>query len=303
MYILLYLIFFSSFSFADLEDHFRKISEKSFSSPLKNIDFIYLINLDERPEKYAKCMEQLSFYHIMPYRVSAINGWKLSLEAINDVGVKYGPWMTSGKLGTCFLVEGEKGVEEVMHVVGRTYFCPKMYKGTIGCALSHLSVLQDAYDSGYATIWVMEDDIEVVQSPHLLSELVSKLDDLVGRDGWDVLFTDPDTKGQDGKYVRCISYAWMPNFTPLNPSKFAERVSVGLDFERVGARYGTYSMIVRRSGVKKILDFVKQHQIFLPYDMICTLPPGIRLFCLKKDYVSTFPRAASDNGAPTYKES
>ncbi|MFI5334690.1 MAG: hypothetical protein ACHQT8_05960 [Chlamydiales bacterium] len=31
--------------------------------------------------------------------------------------------------------------------------------------LSHLSILQDAFDSGYETIWVMEDDIEVVRNP------------------------------------------------------------------------------------------------------------------------------------------
>lgn len=29
--------------------------------------------------------------------------------------------------------------------------------------LSHLSVLKDALDSGYETIWVMEDDIHIIQ--------------------------------------------------------------------------------------------------------------------------------------------
>jgi hypothetical protein len=43
-------------------------------------------------------------------------------------------------------------------------------------------------------IWVMGDDIEVIQNPHVLSELTDKLDALVGNRGWDVLFTDHDTK-------------------------------------------------------------------------------------------------------------
>src|SRR5207237_6605093 len=75
---------------------------------------------------------------------------------------------------------------------GKTYFVHCMALGAIGCSLSHISVLQDAYDSGYETIWVMEDDVEVLDDPHRLSDLVSELDTLVGPDRWDVLFTDVD---------------------------------------------------------------------------------------------------------------
>ena len=40
----------------------------------------------------------------------------------------------------------------------------------------------------------MEDDIEVLQNPHRLSDLIDQLDLLVGSDGWDILFTDRDIK-------------------------------------------------------------------------------------------------------------
>ena len=62
----------------------------------------------------------------------------------------------------------------------------------IGCALSHLSVIRNAYDAGYQTIWVLEDDIAVEQDPHRLSALIDKLDSLVGKEGWDILYTDTD---------------------------------------------------------------------------------------------------------------
>lgn len=61
-------------------------------------------------------------------------------------------------------------------------------------------------------------------------------------------------------------------------------------------------MIIRRSGMKKILDFIKNGQVFLPYDMEFCLPDNIRMFTVKDDIVSTQIKALSDNGAPRYLE-
>ncbi|MBI2743538.1 MAG: glycosyltransferase family 25 protein [Chlamydiales bacterium] len=286
----------------EIEDYFKPISDKSGSHQIRNIDFIYMINLDERPEKLASCLKQLTPYGIDPYRFSAVNGWELSLEAINDVGVKYEPWMSSGQMGTCYLLENNREPQyEMVSTPGRTYFGHFLSPGAIGIVLSHLSILQDAYDSDYETIWVMEDDIEVIQNPHLISDLIEKLDNVVGKDGWDILFTDRDTKNTEGEYVICTSYAWRPNCVPPNPNKFGQRQTVSEDFTKVGARYGAYSMIVRRSGMRKLLRFFKNYHVYLPFDMDYTLPPGIRLYCVNSDLVSTEPRALSDNGVPNYR--
>lgn len=285
---------------AKVEDHFKLAPNKKTTHKMKNIDFIYTINLDARPEKFQKCLDQLLPYGIEPYRFSAVNGWELSLKDINDVAVSYESWMDGRMFGTSYLPEnrGEPSHEQV-HVPQKKYFCHCMSRGAIGIVLSHLSILQDAYDSGYQTIWVMEDDIEIMQDPHLLSSLVKKLDSLVGPKGWDVLFTDQDTKNQNGEYVPCLGYALRPNFSPKNPKRFAEREKIG-PFTKVGARYGAYSMIVRRSGMKKILDFIKQHNIFLPYDMDFYLPNNISMYAVQEDVVSTEPMAISDNGGPNY---
>lgn len=260
-----------------------------------------MINLDERPEKMRHSLNQLAPFGIVPFRFSAVNGWELSLEAINDVGVKYEPWMRPELMGTCYLPEdnGEPH-HEVMHIVERNYFCHCMSRGAIGIGLSHLSILKDAYDSGYETIWVMEDDIEVIRDPHLLSDLIKKMDDLVGKNNWDFLFTDFDTKNKAGNYVPCLGAALRPDFAPINPDKFIERVDISPEFRKVGARYGAYSMIVRRSGMKKMLDLL-ENGIFLPYDMEYTLPDNIHMYTVREDIVSTQPNALSDNGAPNYK--
>lgn len=284
-----------------LETHFKKATGKSDIHKIKNIDFIYTINLDQRPEKFASCVQQLAPYGITPFRFSAVNGWELSLETINKLGINYKNWMGKELWGTSYLSDiNWLAHHEVMQVRGQNYFCHCMSRGAIGIVLSHLSVLKDAYDSGYSRVWIMEDDIQVIKNPHEISTLIDKLDLSVGKDGWDILFTDQDTKGRDGKYVPCFSHAKRPNFSPKNPGRFAVRKQVSAEFTSIGARYGAYSMIVQRSGMEKILRFFNQYRIFLPYDMDFTMPDDIKLFAVTDDVVSTEPQALSDNGAPGY---
>jgi GR25 family glycosyltransferase involved in LPS biosynthesis len=303
-YLSILLIIFQALTIdAKLEDHFKKPMNKSVPRVLEGIDFIYMINLDQRPEKFERSMHELASFGIEPYRFSAVNGWELTLEAVRDIGVKYRKPMSLGKnLATYYeRKKWKRPAHERPLKRGRTYFCHCMSLGAIGICLSHLSVLQDAFDSGYETIWVMEDDIEVIRSPHLLPDLIHKLDEAVGKDGWDILFTDQDTKGQDGKYVPCFSFAMRLNFTPSHEERFAKRYDVTPEIRSVGARYGAYSMIVRRSGMKKLLDYFKKYNLFLPYDMDYVMPDDIRVFSLIDDVVSTRPNALSDNARPNYK--
>lgn len=285
-----------------VQEYFKPAPDKEAGHNMRNIDFIYTINLDRRPEKFAHCVSELSPYGITPYRFSAVNGWELSLEDLNSLGVEFAPWMKKNIMGTCYPVDGDgTPIHSLISVVGKKYFSHCMSRGAIGIVLSHLSVLQDAYDAGYETIWVMEDDIKVIKDPHLISELIDKLDALTGKKGWDILFTDQDTKNRLGEYVPCRGHAQRPNFSPTNPSRFLEEpVVVSPDFKMINARFGAYSMIVRRAGMKKILDFIKLYKVFLPYDMEFYLPNKMRLYCVTDDVVSTLPDALSDNGQQGY---
>lgn len=261
-----------------------------------------MINLDQRPEKFESCAVQLALYNIVPYRFSACNGWENSIETINDMGVKYQLGMKP-MMAHYFEVDNDKFIyrpDAMMDIVGRNYYCEGMCAGTIGIIQSHVSVLKDAYDSGYETIWVMEDDVEVVQNPHNVSYYIELLDAQVGKGKWDILFTDPDTKGHDGKYVGCYNYAERPNFSPRKPERFAKRKHISNEFKRIGARYGAYSMIVRRSGMKKILDFYAKYDAYLPFDMEYTLPNKIKLYSMNFEVVSTHPNAITDNSSPYY---
>ena len=263
---------------------------------IEGVDFIYLINSDNDPEKLEAAIDQLRPYGINPYRFSAMNGWALTLEEINDLGVKFEEGMRDDLLGTCYPFNANGWVHERISVPGRTYFSYRMTRGVIARLLTHLSILQDAFDSGYTTVWVMEDDVLAVRDPCLMSGYVEKLDALVGSDGWDILYTDQDMiDSVTGERVPCLSYGIRANFTPQDPSHCTERVALSEDFWQVGARFGAYSYLIRRSGMEKILNFLKKYAVFLPIDMELPLPADIRLFTVTQDVVSAECSAPSDH--------
>ena len=303
------LVFFcaSSFCFGGIENQLKKAEGKSGIHRIPKIDFIYMINLDERPEKYLAASKELEPYGITPYRFSAVNGWELSMEAINEVGLQYQPEMTS-LFSTTYPVEaGGIPSHEFMCVEGRAYFAHCLRPGAIGCVLSHLSVLQDALDSGYETIWVMEDDIQVVSDPSVISMLIEKLDTLVGKNRWDVLYTDLDYRVGEGRYTPAIGAAKRPDmdcsFVERFHEKYTRVTNVGKDFRKITARFGTHSMIIRRNGIRKLLEYSKQHKIYLPYDIDNYMVPGILRYSVNYDIVTNRIGAESDITGPYYKDS
>lgn len=292
---------------AAISDHFKPCPNKSDIHTMRNIDFIYMINLDKRPDRFEESSRKLNPYGIYPYRFSAVNGWELPIETINDVGLKYQPWMKQGIMGTYYYLDDSGQIQhahEIIHDPNKTYFGHCVARGPIAIVLSHLSILQDAYDSGYETIWVFEDDIDIIRDPNVIPDLIDKLDALVGKDGWDVLFTDRDIRKRNGEYNPCYWHATRPNFTPWNSTLFATRETISDDFQKIGARWGAHSMILRKSGIEKILEFIKVYRIFFPYDMDfifpSTIDSDIQLFTLLNDVVSNQIDSVSDNGGPSW---
>jgi GR25 family glycosyltransferase involved in LPS biosynthesis len=301
--LLLIAFFFNSAICADgIEKYFKTALNKADGHLMPGIDFIYMINLDQRPEKYESTINELQPYGIVPYRFSAVNGWELSFEALEELGVFYEPGTPEGPICSVYRHVGDKEYMsfEIMKEPGISYFIHSMSRGAIGIILSHLSVLQDAYDSGYNTIWVMEDDIKVVSNPHELSTMITTLDSLAP--DWDVFFTDPETKGSDGNRVYCGGIRPRPNFALQSLAYYVHRSYLNEDIMKMGLRFGTYSMIIRRSGMKKLLDFFKANKLFFPYDLDCFYPTDIKFYACRRDIVTTTAGGLSDNGGPTYKK-
>lgn len=300
----IFLILLSFCLHSELIDHLKKAEGKTEIHSWENIDFVYMINLDERPEKFAKAAGFLEAQGIHPYRFSAVNGWKLPMETINDVGLKYRPGMMPLKATFYPMEGGGKPRYEFMREFGKTYFCHNMALGSIGCALSHISVLKDAWDSGYERIWVMEDDIEVLGNLSTLPKLLEKLDALVGKENWDVLFTDQNYRLSENQYLIARGASERPDMDcsleERNSEKYTIDRQISFEFRKIGARFATHSMIIQRSGIKKLLEFSLEHKIFLAYDLENYLPLGIQRYALTYDLVTNALGAISDNAVPMY---
>lgn len=279
---------------ANIETHFRKIDpfEKNASPhSFGPIDFIYLINLDYRTDKLEWSLAQLEEYGISPYRFSAIKGQELTYDAISDIGVKFKPWMRYSNKVRYYPPKGDKFITLNNMEVGKTYYSDtlNMNKGAIGCAMSHLSIMQDALDSGYELIWILEDDIIVRKDPAELISLIHHLDKKIGRNNWDILFTDQHHLTACNQPLLCNQYAEKPNYKHAHPKQATLHQRIDNYLYKIGSRFGTHSMIITRSGLKKLLNYIKQYGLFNPIDWEMTQPPGMNLYTVVNDVVGNAP--------------
>jgi GR25 family glycosyltransferase involved in LPS biosynthesis len=284
---------------SSLKQYFKPCANKTACVSVPGIDYVYLINLDRRPDRLERSLNQLLKYGIIPYRFSAVDAQALPASTINAIGLQFQKRMKTGYWVTHFSQNGKPEYDFLRkQCYGNTYFSRWMKRGAIGCTLSHLSVLQDAYDSGYKTIWVLEDDISVKESPTLLSSYIQELDALVGPSNWDIFFTDktgilalPSSQPMQEKD---FWYLFRPDLPRPDLETLNEKKALGSHFIKTNVRIRTHSMVIRRSGMKKILVFENLHHIFLPYDNELAYVPSLMQYNLTYNLITYFEENDSD---------
>jgi len=259
------LIFLATFLFGHIQEQETAVAKhlKSFEineqpSGMEGIDCIYVINLDVRPQKWKR-MQEIGRKHGLNFnRFSAVNGWGFSRELLKEL-------MVPPQL--------------------------RLNGGQVGCIVSHLSVLKHANSKDFSIIWVMEDDIEVLEDigifPHLIKQLTEIDPD------WDVLYTDTDTKNKNG-YVKFQKQTFRQNAIYEPVSYYSRRIPLTDDLMEIGQRYGSYSMIISRKGIKKILNYFTHVLLWSPYDNDLHYIPGIRQYSTRRDIVSVYVDLPSD---------
>lgn len=228
------------------------VNSKHTKSGIELVDCIYVINLDKRPEKWMRMQQILDEKAMSACRFSAINGWEISPE---------NQQMLAG------------------------HYPMRMLPGEIGCLLSHVSVIKDAFHRKYKAVWVLEDDIEFVEDPHQISELIAKLTKIDSK--WDILYTDVDSKNNLGIQVPALDADFRPDRTDDYPLEhYTERTVVSEDFLRLGQRYGMYSLIISRKGIKKIYKFYSHVYLWSAIDIDIHYIPNILEYSTKRDIVT-----------------
>jgi len=270
-YYLLIFTCFMTFVFANesiykdtlLFPYLKPFSYEEVNTGLDKIDRVYVINLDRRFYKWEDTAYCLQSNGYNPIRFPAVDGWQISDETIKELK------LPSSSLG----------------------------HGQVGCFLSHLSILHDAYQKNYKAIWILEDDIEFLEEIDI-DAFVEKLTNLDPE--WDILYTDIDTKHPFFYnqimwiYNRPFIVYPRPEQKKKDYETYFERTKIDEDFTRIHLRYGGYSMLISKRGIKKILDYCLDQKLYTPYDCDIHFIPGIRQYITNKDYVSVIPGWASD---------
>jgi GR25 family glycosyltransferase involved in LPS biosynthesis len=222
-------------------------------SGLDMIDCMYVINLDRRPEKWQRLRALFNQRGLHPNRVAAVDGWQIPMAVQRQLA---GPYPV------------------------------RVAPGHLGCLLSHVSVIKDAYDRGFDCIWVFEDDVEfhadAATIPGVLEELAS-IDP-----AWDIFYTDPDS------FIRSGGCDFRPDQPHSRPSFYKKRTIMNKNFMKAGVRFGAYSMIISRRGIEKLINYFTHVYVWCNYDWDIHYVPGIREYSYRTKLVTVPPSNDSD---------
>lgn len=233
--------------------YLKPIEISETRSGLKPIDCIYVINLEERPEKWARLKPIFKELGLHVNRVSAINGWLLPDETM---------WELQGP--------------------NRAFRACIPY-GAVGCMLSHVSVLKDAYERRFELIWIFEDDVEFLEDIDQIPVLLKKLSEIDPY--WDVFYTDIDHKYKNGKYNIARPIRPRPDQRIFSPEYFAERKVLCEDIMMIRNRFGMHSVLLSRRGIEKIFHYFTHVYLWSPIDVDIHTIPGIRQYSATRDIV------------------
>ncbi|MBN1914838.1 MAG: glycosyltransferase family 25 protein [Parachlamydiales bacterium] len=246
-----------------IENYLKPIEITEEKSGLWGVDCIYVINLDERPEKWNRMKELCLSQGLNANRVSAINGWKIPKAALKELS---GPYPI------------------------------RMLGGHFGCLLSHISVLKDAWDRKFSLIWILEDDVEFVEDVRVIPNILERLTSL--DPNWDLFFTDPDSKNNQGQPIRSLAVDFRPDQDHYPPAYYQKRISINNDITMIRQRFGSYSMFITRKGLEKMLHYFTHVYLWSPIDVDIHYVPDIRTYSAKRDLVSVWLN--TNNRSDTY---
>lgn len=238
-----------------------KISHLQPQSGMQSIDCMYVINLKEREEKWKRMQTICAEHTLFPSRVNAVKGTSLTTKTLKKL---FGP-----------------------------YPYRRLKRGQVGCLLSHISIFADASARQFNRVWICEDDIEFIEDPHQLPELLDNLSQL--DPDWDILYTDIESivpncykefNCEPGTELPNRSHDFRPNQYHYPLSYYLSKCVLNEDFTRIGQRYGSYSYFVSKKGIQKLVNYFLYIYLWTPIDVDVHYVPHIREYRLNKKVVS-----------------
>lgn len=288
MRILLFILALLSAPFAEAKDitfYCKKALHKQGDHSISKIDYIYVINLEKDLARFRKLKKEFKKYDITPYRFNAVKPKELNYRNLSRI---------------CFRTKKEGNVYQALRLMkyGKNFsLIPSSmnYENTnfvhysmcledLARDLDFLSIIFDAYKNKYEAIWIMEDYVNIILDPNVLSGDIVYLEQF--DHNWDVLYTDYESKAH--RPVRFDDF-YLPLRTDVNfltSDYYRGREISSPPFASLGLRSGAYSFILSRHGIKKIVDYYKSHKFFIPFEIELQIIPDMNRYVLLEDVVT-----------------
>ena len=188
------------------------------------IDFVYVINLATDSQEIYNKISELNFKNpVNFYEFPAVNGWDLVEGKIDSpYQFKEANWWK--------LPDNPKEPQN-------DWWSRNLTPGEIGCALSHYSVIEGAYNSGYENVLILEEDFKVWNHYEKFPEF--ELNYL--NDDYSICYLGRSALDKDAEE------------------------SINEMMVRAGYTFNTHAYVISRKGMKEILesDFLNQ---MIPWD-------------------------------------
>jgi hypothetical protein len=165
-----------------------KGKNKGADHSMAKIDFIYAIARKEC-RRYTDFDYRFFKHSICPYRFTSIKSSELSYNTMDKACV-HGRNSFKKILANRLEVHNGKNIlsQEKMYDYNVGFVHKHMSLRVLASSLSHLSVVKDAYDSGYQHVWILDSGTELRGDPNILSSYVQRAEEEVG--DWTILYTD-----------------------------------------------------------------------------------------------------------------
>jgi GR25 family glycosyltransferase involved in LPS biosynthesis len=275
-------------------------NENIVKSNIKNIDHIFIVNLEKCPKKKNYIKNFFDKYKIDINFFKAINGWALSMDTLKNIGTKFEKNMDNFEnlidnrhdngLATRYDEGSHTGqfneyYERMYERDENCWYIHGMAPGQIGCILSHLNIYKNALALKMKTIMICEDDCQINENPHSISNYLNELNTLTNND-WDMLYLDKEQiyNGEEIIQSGRVVHPHLDNSKyALEHLNFTINEKISENIRRVGARFGTYGYVISESGMKKILEWHLIHGIWSPADILCV--SNLKKYTLLKNII------------------
>ena len=274
--------------------------EKKIHSSIPGIDFVYVINLKKRPEKWQKCLNHLIQKDIEAQRIEAVDGSLLNLDMVASLTPNLNPsYIKKGKPGFFdqnlkWTKYDQKKIKKLESANQKFVYSKMNTKGHLGAAFSHLTILKDAIDSGYENILVLEDDFQIEGSTNTIGLLIQEANQSLGAANWDIIFLDNWHALEKEGIVELRKKPYLyPNLETIDMKEKSKVESLTERLNSIQSRYGLYSMVLSKRGVQKLYSYFKANKMLYPIDAEINNIPGIVLLEVK-NHLITCDRSISD---------